>query len=151
MELWRANSLNSRDWLYVPRVFPIMQGTVHRSYTPHTEGDIPAIVMEFLSRTDSGEHSLRPTYPYGKMWFYEQIVKIPVYVTFDTESRILEVRRLQGGTYAMQQPDAQGCYFLPEIGLFLGVWDETRLETTAHWLRWWDESGNLLLWGAVTD
>lgn len=141
-------SIKAPDWLYISRVFPVAKGTVRRSYTPHTEGDIPAIVMEFLSHADSGEYSLRPTYPYGKMWFYEQIVKIPTYVTFDTESGLLEVRCLQAGSYEIQQPNAQGHYFLPDLGLFLGVWEGTRLETTAYWLRWWDESGNLLLWGA---
>ena len=36
---------------------------------------------------------------------------------------------------------------IPIVNLFLGVWQGTRLEQTTHWLRWWDESGNLLFWG----
>ncbi|KGF71484.1 hypothetical protein DO97_19300 [Neosynechococcus sphagnicola sy1] len=31
--------------------------------------------------------------------------------------------------------------------LFLGVWQGSRENRDGYWLRWWDESGNLLLWG----
>jgi hypothetical protein len=34
------------------------------------------------------------------------------------------------------------------VGLFLGVWQGTKAERTGYWLRWWDESGEMLLWGA---
>jgi hypothetical protein len=33
------------------------------------------------------------------------------------------------------------------MGLFLGVWRGTKEERTGYWLRWWDQGGNLLLWG----
>ncbi|MGL4379094.1 MAG: hypothetical protein ACRCT1_21845, partial [Microcoleaceae cyanobacterium] len=39
-------------------------------------------------------------------------------------------------------------YWIPEINLFLGIWYGTRLGSTMHWLRWWDEGGNLLLWSS---
>jgi hypothetical protein len=45
------------DWLYVPRVHPIAAGQIRRSYTPYTEGDAVAVVMEFLSSDDNGELS----------------------------------------------------------------------------------------------
>lgn len=136
------------DWLYVPRVFPVAEGVIRRSYTPHAEGDVPAVVMEFLSETDAGEYSVRPTYPYGKMWFYERILQIPTYVIFDTDLGFLEVRQLVSGRYEVQSPNVQGVYPIPSMGLSLGVWYGKRLETTTHWLRWWDEEGNLLLWGS---
>lgn len=140
--------IKAPDWFYVPHVFPVTEGVVRRSYTPHTEGDIPAVVMEFLSHKDTGEYSIRPIYPYGKMWFYEQILQIPVYVTFDTETGLLEVRQLKSGGYQIQQPDAQGRYLIPGINLSLGVWQGTRLKNTTYWLRWWDESETMLLWGS---
>ncbi|MGK7952771.1 MAG: Uma2 family endonuclease [Xenococcaceae cyanobacterium] len=140
--------LKAPDWFYVPRVLPVGEGVIRRSYTPHTEGDIPAIVMEFLSETDTGEYSIRPTYPYGKMWFYERIVQVPLYVTFDPSSGMLEVRQLKSGAYEIQAPDAQGHYWIDSIGLSLGVWYGKRLEITTYWLRWWDKEGNLLLWGS---
>ncbi len=33
------------------------------------------------------------------------------------------------------------------MGLFLGTWQGTKQGRTGYWLRWWDEAGNLLLWG----
>lgn len=135
------------DWFYVPRVSPVNPGEIRRSYTPHRDGDVPLVVMEFLSETETGEYSIRPTYPYGKLWFYERILQVPIYVIFDPGSGMLEVRQLVNGRYEVQPVDAQGRYFIPSLGLSLGVWFGKRLEMQTHWLRWWDEAG-LLLWGS---
>jgi Uma2 family endonuclease len=136
------------DWLYVPSVLPVAQGVIRRSYTPNLEGEPVAVVMEFLSETDTGEYSIRPTYPYGKLYFYERILSVPTYVIFDPLEARLEVRRLQDSQYVLQEPTAEGRYWIPELELFLGIWYGTRLGSTIHWLRWWDEAGNLLLWSA---
>ncbi|NCR06840.1 MAG: hypothetical protein GPI94_24715 [Microcystis aeruginosa LG13-03] len=32
--------------------------------------------------------------------------------------------------------------------MFIGIWQGTKAEFTTNWLRWWDKSGNLLLWGS---
>ena len=37
---------------------------------------------------------------------------------------------------------------LPKLNLSLGVWFGKRLEIQTHWLRWWDDRGNLLLWAS---
>jgi Uma2 family endonuclease len=136
------------DWLFVPKVDPVPEEVTRRSYTPHTEGEAVAIVMEFLSEDDQSEHSVRSTYPYGKLYFYERILQVPTYIIFDPEDSNMEVRRLQNEQYVFQAPDDQGRFWIPEINLFLGIWLGTRLGITTHWLRWWDESGNLLRWGA---
>jgi hypothetical protein len=34
------------------------------------------------------------------------------------------------------------------MNLYLGVWQGTRENRTGYWLRWWDEQGQLLLWGS---
>ena len=136
------------DWLFVPRVLPIAQNLVRRSYTPTLEGEPVAVVMEFLSETDGGEYSVRSTPPYGKLYFYEHILKVPTYVIFDPQDLLLEVRQLQDEQYVGQTPNAQGQYWIPEVKLFLGRWQGTRLGITTNWLRWWDESGNLLLWSS---
>jgi hypothetical protein len=34
------------------------------------------------------------------------------------------------------------------MNLFLGAWSGSRENRTGYWLRWWDESGELLLWGS---
>ena len=51
------------DWVLVPSVLPAEPGEVRRSYTPHAEGEVSAVVMEFLSDTDSSEYSNKPRYP----------------------------------------------------------------------------------------
>lgn len=33
------------------------------------------------------------------------------------------------------------------MNLFLGVWQGSRENRTGYWLRWWDDNGELLLWG----
>ncbi|WP_414529625.1 Uma2 family endonuclease [Nodularia chucula] len=136
------------DWLYVPQVQPVAPGVIRRSYTPNLEGAAVAVVMEFLSDTENGELSIRSTPPYGKLYFYEHILKIPTYVTYDPYEVILEVRYLQNGQYSLAPADANGRYWIPELELFLGIWQGERLCQTMNWLRWWDREGNLLLWSS---
>lgn len=135
------------DWVYVPSVLPAEPGEVRRSYTPNAEGEVPAVVMEFLSDTDGSEYSIKPTYPYGKWRFYERILQVPVYVIFEPKSGALEVYRLVSEEYELQEVDANGRFWIESMGLFLGVWEGEKSQRRGYWLRWWDENGNLLLWG----
>jgi Uma2 family endonuclease len=139
------------DWFYVAKVNPVRK-LIRRSYSPHIDGEVPAIVMEFLSEEDTSEYSIRPTPSYGKMYFYEQILQIPIYVIFDPEDGRLEIRTLEASVdllskYELQALDRHGRFWIESLGLYLGVWHGTRLDQTFYWLRWWDTSGNLLLWG----
>lgn len=136
------------DWFYVPSVYSTPAETIRSSYTPHTEGDPVAIVMEFLSADDCGELSVRATPPYGKLYFYEQVLQVPTYVTYDPYEPEIQVRRLDNGLYALQSADANGRFYIPELQLTLGLWKGERLGKETHWLRWWDEAGNLLLWSS---
>jgi hypothetical protein len=52
------------------------------------------------------------------------------------------------GRYQSYQPDANNRYWISGVGLYLGVWYGTKAERTGYWLRWWNESGEMLLWGA---
>jgi len=140
--------IKAPDWFYVPQVHPVAEGIIRRSYTPNLEGELVAVVMEFLSNEEGGELSVRSTPPYGKLHFYEQILQVPTYATFDPYESSLEVRCLQNGRYVTQDVNAEGRVWIPELSLFLGMWAGERLKQTANWLRWWDESGNLLLWSA---
>lgn len=135
------------DWVYVPTVNPLPTGVIRRSYTPNLQGDIPAVVMEFISETEGGEYSIKPYHPYGKWFFYEQILQVPVYVVFEPQVPELAVYTLQNGRYQPLTPDADGRYWLSALNLSLGVWHGQKSEMTASWLRWWDESGQLLFWG----
>ncbi|MBW4553628.1 MAG: Uma2 family endonuclease [Aphanocapsa sp. GSE-SYN-MK-11-07L] len=135
------------DWVYVKSVKPIPEGENRRSYTPLLEGDVPGIVIEFVSETEGGEYSINPHYPYGKWYFYEQILQVPIYGIFHPKTGELDIFRLEAGKYQQQIQDEYRRYWIEEIGLFLGVWQGQKAQLAAFWLRWWDQSGNLLLWG----
>ena len=136
------------DWFYVPQVQPVEEGVIRRSYTPNLEGKPIAVVMEFLSETEYGELSVRSTPPYGKLYFYEHILKVPTYVTYDPYELSIEVRRLQDGEYKLESANEKGHFWIPELQLFLGIWPGERLGQNINWLRWWDKSRTLLLWSS---
>lgn len=134
------------DWAYVPKI-NVAREEVKRSYTPYIQGDIPAVVMEFLSDAEGTEYSSKRTYPPGKWFYYEQILQVPNYIIFEPESGTLEVHRLDESGYDLRSPDENNRYWLDEMQLFIGVWQGRRENRDGYWLRWWDEAGNLLLWG----
>ncbi|MBV9386854.1 MAG: Uma2 family endonuclease [Chroococcidiopsidaceae cyanobacterium CP_BM_ER_R8_30] len=136
------------DWFYAPQVHPVATGIIRRSYTPNLDGAPVAVVMEFLSEEEGGELSVRSTPPYGKLYFYERILQVPTYITYDPYEPSLEVRCLQNGRYTLQDANMHGQVWVPELELFLGIWFGERLQQTMNWLRWWDRAGNLLLWSA---
>ncbi|MEG4998193.1 Uma2 family endonuclease [Microcoleus sp. B4-D4] len=141
--------IKAPDWFYARNVQTLESKEIRRSYTPNLEGDIPAIVMEFLSATPCDEYSSKPTYPPGKWYFYEQVLRVPIYAIFEPATGLLEIYQLDSsGKYQVQQPDLNNHYWIAGVGLFLGVWQGTKAERTGYWLRWWDESGQMLLWGA---
>jgi hypothetical protein len=133
------------DWVYVPNVMPTSKN--RRSYTPHTEGAVPQVVMEFLSETEGGEYSIDPNYPYGKWYFYEQILQVPTYVIFEPETGRLEVYHWNELGYRQQTADANNHYTLEGMQVCLGVWQGTKANRTGYWLRWWTPAGKMLPWG----
>ena len=134
------------DWMYVKPVNPKDVSPVRRSYTPHTEGTVPQVVMEFLSETYGEEYSVEFTERVGKWFFYEQVIKVPRYVIFRGTTAHLEVYALESERYQLQKPDANARYWIPGLDLFLGVWQGTHEGRTGYWLRWWNAEGELLLW-----
>jgi hypothetical protein len=132
------------DWLYVPAVNPI-EG-IRRSYTPHAEGDVTAIVMEFLSHVDGGEYSVKRSFPPGKWFFYEQILQVPIYVIFEPEGGLLEFYQLRNDRYELVLPNPDGHHWIAAMNLYLGTWRGEKEGRSGYWLRWWDESGKMLPW-----
>jgi Uma2 family endonuclease len=145
----QRTTVKAPDWFYVAKTYPVGKNVIRRSYSPHLDGDVPAIVMEFLSEEETGEYSTRPTHPYGKMYFYEQILQVPIYVIFDPADGRLEIRKLApSGHYEIQPLDEYGKYFIDSLDLYLGTWHGTRLEQAFHWLRWWRGDDRILFWGS---
>ena len=140
--------IKAPDWAYVPSI-RVAREEVKRSYTPQLQGDMPVIVIEFISDTDGTEYSIKPTYPPGKWFFYERILKVPNYLIFEPDSGSLEAYRLDDtGQYSLQTADENNRHQIAEMNLYLGVWQGTRENRTGYWLRWWDKQGQLLLWGS---
>ncbi|NET52244.1 MAG: hypothetical protein F6K09_27190, partial [Merismopedia sp. SIO2A8] len=113
-----------------------------------------AQTIQHILRLDAYTHlqdlelSIRSTPPYGKLYFYEHILQVPIYVTYDPYETSIEVRCLQEGKYVLQQADEKQRWWIPELELFLGIWQGERLGHNINWLRWWDREDNLLLWSS---
>jgi hypothetical protein len=135
------------DWVYIPDVKPFSGDVIRCSYTPNVEGDRPLIVLEFISETEGTEYSINPHYPYGKWYFYERVLQVPLYGIFHPKTGVLDLFRLVDGRYESQSSDENKRFWIAEMNLFLGTWDGKRSQLSTTWLRWWDISGNLLLWG----
>ncbi len=137
-------TLKAPDWMYVPSVYK--PESDRKTYTPKLEGDIPSLVIEFLSATDGGEYSIRQISPIGKWFFYEQVLQVPTYAVFEPELGLLEVYRLQSDRYVLEQPDENGFHWFEEMQLFLGAWRGEKEGRFGYWLRWWDAEARLLPW-----
>lgn len=141
-------AVKAPDWAYIPRI-SVDRSQVIRSYTPQLQGDIPTLVLEFLSDTEGGEYSVKETYPPGKFFFYEQILQVPNYGIFEPKTNTLEMYRFgETKRYRLESANEQGRFWIPEMQLFLGAWQGQRQNRDGYWLRWWDEEGKLLLWGS---
>jgi Uma2 family endonuclease len=141
------------DWFYVPNVSPLLDGEYRRSYVLWKEFVAPLIAIEFVSGNGSEERDTTPpseNEKAGKFWVYEQAIRIPFYVIFNGWQDHVEVYQLLNGRYAKMQPNDRGHYPIAPMGVEVGL----QQESTTTWLRWWDESGNLLLTGderAITE
>ncbi|MEH2268294.1 MAG: Uma2 family endonuclease [Nostoc sp.] len=140
--------IKAPDWAFIAKI-NVSREEVTRSYTPQLQGDIPVIVMEFISDRQETEYSIKATYPPGKWFFYERILKVPNYIIFEPDSGSLEMYHLETTEqYILQEPDENQRYWIAQMNLYLGIWQGTRENRAAKWLRWWDEQGNLLPWGS---
>jgi hypothetical protein len=134
------------DWFYVPNVSPLLDGEYRRSYVLWKEFVAPLIAIEFVSGNGAEERDATPpseTEKAGKFWVYEQAIRIPFYVIFDTWRDHLEAYQLINGRYAKMEPNQRGHYSILPMAVEIGL----KLENDISWLRWWDDLGNLLLTG----
>jgi hypothetical protein len=135
------------DWSWIPAI-AVPKTAIERSYTPVLEGDLPIVVMEFLSETEGTEYSAKPTYPPGKWFYYERILKVPNYVIFHPNDGAIEFYQLSAEErYEPKEPDPDGLYWIAEANLFLSAWEGAHQDRSGWWLRWWNADRQMLLWG----
>ncbi|MBZ8180375.1 Uma2 family endonuclease [Oscillatoria salina] len=103
-------------------------------------GRYPDVIVELMSpstaRIDKGP----------KKDIYEQVFRTPnyfIYDPFDPDS--LQGWHLDPGNgYQELQPNERGWLWCQRLGYWLGTWEGTIDRETAVWLRFYDESGNLV-------
>jgi Uma2 family endonuclease len=146
---WKTPDMKSHviapDWYYVPGVTPTFQGEPRRSYVLWHEVVLPWAVLEYAS--GDGAEELDRTPVTGKFWVYENRVQPEFYgVYFPFEARILAFRRVHR-QFEPVPPNERGHYPVEGLGVELGLWHGTLDGIELHWMRWWDDAGNLLLTG----
>ncbi len=133
------------DWFYVPNVAPLLDDDFRRSYVLWKEHVPPLIAIEMVSGDGKNERNRTPGT--GKLWVYENGIRIKYYAIIDAWRKILEVRKLVRGSYQLLKANEQGRYLIEELGVEIGMWTGTYQNMTTDWLRFWDRDGNLLLIG----
>ena len=134
------------DWflvLGVPRLYE--QKDMRLSYVVWQEGVSPFMIVELLSpgteKEDLGEIEAQADSPPPKWQVYEQILRVPYYVTFDRYTDRLRIFGLTQGHYqALDIPEQK--LWIPELNLGLGIWHGEYRGIMRDWLRWYDEQGN---------
>jgi Uma2 family endonuclease len=134
------------DWFGVVGVSRFYKGTdLRMSYVTWDEAVNPTIIVELLSpgteADDLGEREQTTEQP--RKWdVYEQILKIPYYVTFNRYTNDeLRVFRHEGDRY-QQMVLSDSKRWIPEIELGLGLWNGSYRGKPRRWLRWYDAEGN---------
>ncbi len=140
------------DWFGVVGVSRFYeQRDLRLSYVMWQEGVSPFIVVELLSPTTESEdlgQTLRDIdQPPSKWEVYERILRIPYYVVFSRYTNELRIFELKGLNYQQVRLDTER-FWLPELGLGLGVWSGSYQEVNGRWLRWYDELGNWIPTGS---
>ncbi len=104
-------------------------------------GRYPDVIVELLS--DSTAEVDKGT----KKNIYERVFKTPDYFVFDP----FEPISLQGWhldanqRYQLLMPNERGWLWCQTLGFWLGTWEGTIDRETGVWLRFYDNSGNLIL------
>jgi Uma2 family endonuclease len=133
------------DWFYVPGVPAQLNGQIRRSYVIWREFVPPTIVLEFASGDGSDERD--PTPYKGKQWVYEKVIRPAYYGIFSITTGQLEMFHMVDFQAQPMEADERGHYFLPLMGLSIGVWSGSYQNQQGRWLRWWNADGALFLTG----
>lgn len=83
--------------------------------------------------------------PPEKWKVYEQILKVPYYVTYSRYSNQMRCFRWTQGRYLEEPVDlANPRFWLEDLEIGLGIWQGEYQGITRPWLRWFDAEGNWL-------
>ncbi|NET56432.1 MAG: DUF4351 domain-containing protein [Symploca sp. SIO2E6] len=144
------------DWFGVVGTSRLYDGHDTRdSYVTWIEPVNPVIVVELLSQstkkqdlgeieTEGKEIEEGPDKPPSKWEVYENILKIPYYVVFNRRNNKIRIFHLVNGLYQEVQL-TQGRFYLPELGISLGLWQGSFRTINRLWLRWFTQDGELIL------
>jgi hypothetical protein len=117
---------------------------MRRSYVVWDEAANPLVIVELLSdgtyKEDLGETE-EPIAAPTKWRVYEEILKIPYYVTFDKETNEVQAFRLEQGVYVPFLLQDKGLW-IAEVELWLDLWFGIYYRIERLWLRWKDKDGN---------
>lgn len=130
------------DWFYIPGVPKTLGGILRKSYVMWQEKVPPRLVVEYVSGSGAEERDATPET--GKFWVYERGIRAEYYAIHDPFRRTLDVFHRTRGRYRAMTPDAAGRFPIPEMKLALGIWDGRFHGYKAHWLRGWNEAGDLI-------
>ena len=104
-------------------------------------GRYPDVIVELLSPSTANQDTGK------KKDIYEQVFRTPDYFVFDPfEPNSLQGWRLDATLrYQPLMPDERGWLWCETLGFWLGTWEGIVDRETAIWVRFFDESGNLVL------
>ncbi|WP_017324206.1 Uma2 family endonuclease [Synechococcus sp. PCC 7336] len=109
------------------------------SYVVWDEGELPILVVEYVSRTYGQEYGSKLE-DYARIGVLYYAIYNPEYCT-RKRRQPLEVYRLESDRYVLQTGEP---VWLPEIGLGLGSESGTYRGWSRDWLYWYDREGNRL-------
>lgn len=137
------------DWFAAVGVSRLYEGRELRlSYVIWQEEANPFVVVELLSPSTEAEDLGRTLPQRGKpptKWqVYEQILRVPYYIVFSRYTNELQPFQLVGGHYERMTP-TDGRFPVPELGLSFGLWQGSYKGMNRIWLRWFTESGEMIL------
>ncbi len=130
------------DWFYVPDAPPRTDTPYRRSYVLWDEASAPYLILEFVSGDGSEERDRTPEV--GKFWIYERRIRPAYYGIYEVDPGRIEMYRLVEDHFEQAAPDDRGHYFLPRLGVALGIWTGHYLNDTQPWMRWFDAAGQPL-------
>jgi Uma2 family endonuclease len=143
------------DWFLVVGTTRLYRGVSSRSsYVIWDEIIPPTVVIEFLSpgneTEELGRFASEPpneknVEPPVKFTVYEQILKVPNYLTYNQKTQQIRYFRLVEGRYQEQVIESNPPrLWIPELEISLGLWTGMYRHIMQKWLRWCDRDGNWL-------